>query len=184
MKILIAVSLCICSWQISFGQIGNPFKGEDVDTVYYMQLDSFYVTARPLKNYNYTKYENIVNKVYPYADSAVLYIQQLNQLKFEKRKDEKSYKKELEEKLRSTFEDKLKTFTRSQGEVLIDIIERNTNETMYNILKEHKSGSSAFWWNSLSKAYGYDLKDKYQPDNNPTLEKIIQDYETKHKKKE
>ncbi|HRF78231.1 MAG TPA: DUF4294 domain-containing protein, partial [Chitinophagales bacterium] len=94
------------------------------------------------------------------------------------------YKKELEEKLRSTFEDKLKTFTRSQGEVLIDIIERNTNESMYNILKEHKSGSSAFWWNSLSKAYGYDLKDKYRPDNNPTLEKIIQDYETKHKKKE
>ena len=72
--------------------------------------------------------------------------------------------------------------TRSQGEVLIDIIERNTNRSMYDILKEYKSGSSAFWWNSVSKAYGYDLKDKYNPDNNPTLEGIIQAYEKKHNK--
>lgn len=182
MKSIISSLLFLFSVQTVSAQIGNPFKGEEADTVYYMQLDSFTVTARPLKNYNYSKYENIVIKVYPYADSAVQYIRQLEQLKFEKRKDEKEYKKELEDKLRATFEDKLKNLTRSQGEVLIDIIERNTNRSMYDILKEYKSGSSAFWWNSVSKAYGYDLKDKYNPDNNPTLEGIIQAYEKKHNK--
>lgn len=169
--------------QIAEAQIGNPFKGEDnIDTIYYVQLDSFSIEARPLNNYNYSRYETIVKKVYPYADSAIMYIRQLDNLAFEKRKDEKAYKKELEDKLRATFEDKLKNLSRSQGEVLIDIIERNTERSMYTILKDYKSGSSAIFWNSLSKAYGYDLKDKYNPTNNPTLENIIQDYERTYKK--
>jgi Domain of unknown function (DUF4294) len=183
MKTILSIVFFLALLPISRAQIGSPFKGDDMDTVYFMQLDSFYVTARPLQNYNYSRYESIVKKVYPYADSAIMYIQQLDALAFEKRKDEKQYKKELEDKLRKTFEDKLKNLSRSQGEVLIDIIERNTNRSMYDILKEYKSGSSAFWWNSLSKAYGYDLKDKYNPNNNPTLEKIIAEYELTYRKK-
>lgn len=183
MKRFAIAIVAFLSLQQAFCQIGSPFKGDtDVDTLYYVQLDSFSIEARPLKNYNYSRYELIVNKVYPYADTAIMYIRALDQLAFEKRKDEKQYKKELEEKLRTTFEDKLKNLSRSQGEVLIDIIERNTNRSMYNILKDYKSGSSAFFWNSLSKAYGYDLKDKYEANNNPTLENIIEQYEKAHSK--
>ena len=84
--------------------------------------------------------------------------------------------------MRDNFEDKLKNLSRSQGEVLIDIIERNSGQTMYNILKDVKNGSSAFWWNNASKIYGYDLKEGYIAENNPTLENIIAEYEEKYKK--
>ena len=163
------------------------FKGEDdqTDTIFFVELDTFSVTARPLNNYNYSRYEMIVAKVYPYADTAVQLLHELNLATagMTKHRDEKKYKKELEDQLREKFENKLKNFSRSQGEVLIDIIERNSGQSMYEILKDVKSGGSAFWWNNLSKAYGYDLKDGYHPENNPTLENIITAYEVKHGKK-
>ncbi len=163
------------------------FKGDDeqTDTIFFVELDTFSVTARPLNNYNYTRYELIVAKVYPYADTAVQLLNELNLVTagMSKHRDEKKYKKELEDQLRDKFEDKLKNFSRSQGEVMIDIIERNSGQSMYEILKDVKSGGTAFWWNNLGKAYGYDLKDGYHPENNPTLENIIVAYEEKHGKK-
>lgn len=165
-------------------QIGSPFKGnEEADTIYFVELDSFTITARPLKNYNYNKYEAIVKRVYPYADTAVMTLKALQSQSFSGHHDEKQYKKELEDQLRKTFEAQLKKLTRTQGEVLIDIIERNTGSSMYNILKETKGATSAFWWNNLGKMYGYDLKDSYKPTNNPTLEEIIVQYEKKYKGK-
>lgn len=166
-----------------FSQIGDPFKGEETDTIYFVQLDSFSITARTLNNYNYSRYEAIVKKVYPYADTAIQTIKALESMQFDKRKDEKDYKKKLEDQLRSTFEQKLKNLSRTQGAVLIDIIERNTGKSMYTILKETKSSGSAFWWNNLSKVYGYDLKEGYDPKADPTLEEIIAAYEKKYKKK-
>lgn len=164
-------------------QVGDPFSDADMDTIYYMELDSFYVTTRPLHNYNYSRYESIVKKVYPIADTAVKLIQALEAAEFSNNRDEKQYKKQLEESLRVTFESKLKKLSRSQGEVLIDIIERNTGKPLYTILKDVKSGGTAFWWNNLGKMYGYDLKEGYVAENNPTLENIIRDYEAKYNKK-
>lgn len=181
MRKLLIVSILLISVQIGFSQIGNVFKGDEItDTIFFVELDTFSITARPLHNYNYSRYESIVNKVYPFADTAIVLLRELNALQFDKKRDEKKYKKELEDKLRESFEDKLKNLSRSQGEVLIDIIERNTGRTMYNILKDVKNGSTAFWWNNASKIYGYDLKEGYNPLNNPTLENIIADYEAKH----
>lgn len=167
-------------------QVGNVFKGENAeDTIYFVELDTFSISARPLKNYNYSKYEMIVAKVYPYADTAVNLYTELKKVTagMSKKKEEKQYEKELEEKLRTQFEEKLKNLSRSQGEVLIDIIERNTGQSMYAILKDVKNGGTAFWWQNLGKVYGYDLKDGYHAENNPSLEAIIQAYEERHKKK-
>ncbi len=183
MKGLVFLVILFFSVQNGFAQIGNVFKGDETnDTIFFVELDTFSITARPVHNYNYSRYETIVKKVYPYADTAVSLLKELNDLQFDKKRDEKKYKKELEDKLRDNFEDKLKNLSRSQGEVLIDIIERNSGQTMYNILKEVKSGSTAFWWNNASKIYGYDLKEGYHAENNPTLENIIADYEAKYKK--
>lgn len=168
----------------AYCQIGNIFKGDDAnDTIFLIELDSFSITARPLKNYNYSRYESIVKRVYPYADTAIMQFNKLKAMEFTSHHDEKKYKKELEDQLRDNFESTLKNFTRSQGAVMIDIIERNTGKSMYDILKDVKSGSTAFWWQNLGKVYGYDLKSGYDPEDDPTLEKIIADYELKYKKK-
>lgn len=179
--LLFTLLFCLTLPQVH-AQIGDPFKGEDMDTIYFVELDSFTISARPMKNYNYSRYEAIVKKVYPFADTAVQTIKALEAMEFSARRDEKQYKKQLEDALRTSFEEKLRNLSRTQGDVLIDIIERNTGRTMYDILKDVKSGSTAFWWNSLGKAYGYDLKEGYKAENNPTLEQIIADYEKRYKR--
>ena len=183
MKKIFGLFFALCYLHISNAQIGSIFKGDETDTIFLVELDTFSISARPLNNYNFLRYEGIVKKVYPYADTAIMYINELNKLAFDKKNDEKKYKKELEDKLRDNFEKTLKNLSKSQGEVLIDIIERNTGRTMYDILKDVKSGATAFWWQNLSKVYGYDLKDGYNPENDPTLENIIVEYEKKYKHK-
>ncbi len=183
MKKIFVLFLTLSYLQNSNAQVGSIFKGDETDTIFFVELDTFSITARPLNNYNFLRYEGIVKKVYPYADTAIIYLNELNTRDFGKKQVEKDYKKELEDKLRDNFENTLKSLSKSQGEVLIDIIERNTNRTMYDILKDVKSGATAFWWQNLSKIYGYDLKDGYDPENDPTLETIIAEYEKKYKNK-
>ncbi|MEZ5013459.1 MAG: DUF4294 domain-containing protein [Chitinophagales bacterium] len=121
---LILFGLLFCS-AIAEAQIGNIFKGdEESDTIFYFALDTFNLTARPYHNYNYTRYTNMVNRVYPYADTAIQTLRKLEAMQFDKKKNEKKYKKTLEDSLRNSFEETLKGLTRSQGAVMIEIIER------------------------------------------------------------
>lgn len=159
-------------------------KDKQEDTLYTYMLDTVTITDRSMKNYNYTRYRYIVGRVYPIADTAVYLLNELEKTtEAMKHHDEKKYKKELEDQLREKFEDRLKNMSRTEGAVLIELIERKTGRTMYDILKEVKSGSTAFWWQNLGKFYGYDLKDGYRAEANPLLETIIAEYEATHPSK-
>lgn len=150
------------------------------DTIYHLFLDTVTIEARNLKNYNFNRYEYIVRKVYPLADTATALFYEVNSETAKmKRRESKKYRKKMEKELKEKFEDRLKNMSRTEGLVLIKIIERNTGMSLYDLLKDVKSGSTAWWWNNLGKVYGYDLKRGYAPSDNPTLEIIIQEYETK-----
>ncbi len=151
------------------------------DTTYHITLDIVNIIERSLINYNYNRYERIVGKIYPIADTALQLLTQVEQAEGTmKKKEAKKYKKSLEKELKDKFEDRLKNMSRTEGTVLIEIIERNSGRTMYSILKDVQNGTTAFFWQNLSRVYGYDLKDGYEPESNPMLEAIISNYEDKH----
>lgn len=166
----------------SQAQIGIFKKKETpADTQYHVYLDTVNIEARSLRNYNFNRYAYIVAKMYPIADTAIMLMQEveLNTMDMKKR-ESKKYRKQLEKDLKEKFEDRLKNFSRTEGTVLIKIIERNTGRTMYDILRETKNKGTAIWWQSLGKFYGYNLQDGYSVDANPMLEIIIHEYEVKH----
>lgn len=177
------LGLCMTLFvQGSSAQIGI-FKKEkqQEDTLYHLFLDTVTIEARNLRNYNYNRYEYIVSKVYPLADTAVYLFHEVNKVSADmKRRESKRYRKKLEKELKENFEDRLKRLSRTEGLVLIKIIERNSELSLYDLLKDVKSGSTAWWWNNLGKMYGYDLKQGYRPEDNPMLEILITDYEMKH----
>ncbi len=186
MKITTVTTLLIILFShTSYSQIFKRDKSPDWgDTAIHINLDTVDISARSLKNYNYSRYKYLIDKVYPLADTAVYLLTEIESTtgSMNKKREQKKYKKELEKELKEKFEDRLKNMSRSEGFVLIELIERNTGRSMYSILKEVKSGNTAFWWNNLGKIYDYDLKDAYIPENNPMLEGLILDYEAKHKK--
>lgn len=107
-----------------------------------------------------------VLKVYPYAKLAS---EKLTALEKElegiksKRKRRKHVKK-MQKYLEEEFEEDLKKFTRTEGQILCKLIYRETDKTTYEIVKETRSGWTAFWWQTTAKWFDITLKAEYHPD--------------------
>jgi len=126
-------------------------------------------------------HRNVV-KVYPYAkvagDLINEYNRNLDQLETEAEKE--AYLDQCEKDLKAEFEGDLRKMTTSQGRVLIKLIDRETGQTSYELIKDLKSGFTAFMWQGVAKLFGTDLKDNYDPNVNETddmIEEIVLDVE-------
>ena len=62
------------------------------------------------------------------------------------------------------FSDQLKKLTKTEGRILIKLVHRQTGQTMYDLIKEYRSGWKAFWYNSTASMFRLSLKDEYEPD--------------------
>ncbi|MEM9051637.1 MAG: DUF4294 domain-containing protein [Bacteroidota bacterium] len=126
-------------------------------------------------------HRNVV-KVYPYAkvagDLINEYNRNLDQLETEAERD--AYLDQCEKDLKAEFEGDLRKMTTSQGRVLIKLIDRETGQTSYELIKDLKSGFTAFMWQGVAKLFGTNLKDNYDPNENETddmIEEIVLDIE-------
>lgn len=104
-------------------------------------------------------------KVYPYAKIAADRLTMLNatMAKLKTDKEKKKYAKIVEKFLEDEFEDRLKKLTRKEGQILVKLIYRQTGETTFDLIKEHKSGWKAFWSNRIAKVFNINIKEKYSP---------------------
>jgi hypothetical protein len=106
-----------------------------------------------------------VLKVYPYAKIASdrLVMLNLTMSKLKTDKEKKKYSKIVEKYLQDEFEGQLKKLTRREGQILMKLIYRQTGQSTFDLVKEHKSGWKAFWYSKIGKAFNIDIKVKYAP---------------------
>lgn len=111
-------------------------------------------------------------KVYPYAKLAAERLVELNDslTKIKKKRHKKKYTKEVQKYIEGEFSDKLKKLTRTEGQILIKLIYRQTGITAFNLVKELRSGWRAFWYNTTAKAFKISIKEEFHP------EEIHEDY--------
>ncbi|WP_338378625.1 DUF4294 domain-containing protein [uncultured Flavobacterium sp.] len=106
-----------------------------------------------------------VYKTYPYAKIAseklVAMNEMMSTLKTEKEK--KKYFKIVENYLTNEFEAKLKKLSRKDGQILVKLINRQTGNTTFELIKDFKSGWKAFWSNNTAKLFDINLKTEYKP---------------------
>lgn len=124
----------------------------------------------------YIRLRNSVIKVLPYARLASTKLKEINDhrvtLKTEREKNK--YTKEEEHKLKKQFEAELKNLTISQGKILIKLIDRETGNTSYELVKELRGSLQAFFWQSLARVFGSNLKTEYDSVNtDKAIEAII-----------
>ncbi len=127
-------------------------------------------------------FRNVV-KTYPYAKVAGELITEYNHnlAELETQAERDAYLDQCEEDLKAEFDGDLRKMTMSQGKVLIKLIDRETGRTSYELIKDLKSGFTAFMWQGVAKLFGNDLKSNYDPENNETdeiIEEIVQLIET------
>ncbi|MFA7617287.1 MAG: DUF4294 domain-containing protein [Weeksellaceae bacterium] len=106
-----------------------------------------------------------VRDVWPFVKVAV---EEYNSIQdtskyFSNNRDRKRYIKERQQILADQFEDRLKNLTLSRGQILIKLINRETDKTAYEIIKELRGGVNAFLWNSTGGAFNLDLKTEFDP---------------------
>ncbi len=106
-----------------------------------------------------------VYKVYPYAKIAAerLTLLNANMAKLKTEKEKKKYAKIVEKYLEDEFEGRLKKLSRKDGQILVKLIHRQTGESTFDLIKEHKSGWKAFWSNRMAKLFNIDIKRTYSP---------------------
>jgi len=109
--------------------------------------------------------QNRVYKVYPYARTASERLTMLNKnmAALKTNKEKKKYFKIVENYMESEFEAQLKKLSRKQGQILVKLVHRQTGNTTFDLIKDLKSGWTAFWYNNTGKVFDIDIKRKYQP---------------------
>lgn len=111
-------------------------------------------------------------KVYPYAKLASERLVELNDslTKIKKMRHQKKYTKKVQKYIEGEFSAELKKLTRTEGQILVKLIHRQTGATAFDLVKELRSGWRAFWYNTTAKAFKISLKEEYRP------EEVHEDY--------
>jgi hypothetical protein len=126
----------------------------------------------------YMRYRRYATDVLPYAiESIKLYRQYQNGTEGLRRGQAKRYAKQLQKGAKEDFTDPLKDLSRTQGRILVKMIERYLNTPMYDVLKNVRGGFTATKWQTIGKLYGYDLKEGYTPGQDKILDMILGDFE-------
>ncbi len=117
------------------------------------------------RKYNARLIRNI-KKVYPFAKLAGIKLRQYDILlsKVKTDKERKQLMKKAEKEIKDQYGESLKNLTFSQGKILIKLIDRETQNTSYDIVKDLRGNFTAFFYQAFARLWGYNLKTKYNPE--------------------
>lgn len=85
---------------------------------------------------------------------------------FPTKKEREAYLKRMEKSLFDQYKPVLKKFSRRQARVLVKLIQRETNQTGYEILKAFLGSFRATFWQGFGKLFGVSLKGEFHPEKN------------------
>lgn len=130
-------------------------------------------------------------KVYPYAklaaDRLVTMKERLETI--EDKRQKRIYTRRIQKYIEEEFSKELKEFTRSEGQILVKLIHRQTGNTAYNLVKELRTGFRAFRYNITAGLFDISLKEEFRPFENKEdyhiediLERAFQNYELERQK--
>lgn len=164
-------------------QISNflPYVVQNGDTIYYDNIRPSYVYVGKKKGKQWRKYYKLVHnfsKVYPYALLAKEIMEETDST-FEAdnmgRRAKQKHVDKLQKKLFKAYEKPLRRLTISQGQLMLRLIDRETGEPPYELIKQYKSTVAAGFWQGVGKLFGADLKKKYDPEGiDKQTEELVQ----------
>ena len=176
MRLFFFLIIFITTCQNIFSQDENNstyFKFEG-DSIYKKEIDlNEVVIYNPVEFLNnkerldYFVLKRKVLKVYPYAKMASERLKKLNSRldKIKSKRKRKKYTRMLEKFLQDELTAELRRLTRTEGQILVKLIYRETGSTAFSLVRELRNGFKAFTYNTIAKVFKISLKEKYDPLN-------------------
>ena len=131
---------------------------------------------RPFKNSEQIRKYLILKrktiKVYPYSVMASKRLKSLNNrlLIIKTKRERRRYIRMVQKFLEDELTPELSKLTKSEGQILIKLIYRQTGITTYNLVKNLRNGVKAFLYNTTARFFDLNLKTEFNP------EIILDDY--------
>jgi hypothetical protein len=152
---------------------GDTIESKTLSNIWlYAQLSEEQMNARA----KYNRLRNAVYVTYPYARRAGAVLNDINaklvgvQGKTERKKIILSREKEL----RKEFTDPLTKLSVYQGKVLMKLINRESGNNCYEIIKEYKGSLSARLYQTVAFFFSSNLKQPYDPSgDDAVIENIV-----------
>lgn len=165
------------------GQVVTALITEDNDTLLIADLEDVQVTS-PRKFQNsedyrrYMKYRRYAAIVYPYAVEAVRVYRDIEEnTEGVKKGKRRKYIRKKKKELKDEFKEPLAKLTKTQGFLLIKMVEKELEVVMYDLIQDTRGGLNAFTWNLLGNLNGFSLKEGYIRGQDPILDMVLDDYD-------
>ncbi|MBM3404878.1 MAG: DUF4294 domain-containing protein [Bacteroidetes bacterium] len=140
------------------------------DTIPMVQLEEVVVypplafnSAREAKRFD--RLTRNVKRVYPYAKMAGVKFRELEAvwLSASSEKEKRQIMRKVEDELKAQYGNELEKLSFNQGKILLKLVDRETGNSSFEIVKELRGAFAAFFWQTFASIFGYDLKVRYDP---------------------
>ena len=183
------IVLCWMATQSSIAQTGQYdtlnvlatiYQG---DTVILSTLPNFYIYAAltdeqkaALAKYN--RLRNALYVTYPYARKAGIVMNDINRhlQDITEKQSRKQYIHTRERELKKEFTTPLTNLSVYQGKILMKLINRETGNNCYEIIKEYQGGLTARVYQTIAFFFSSNLKQPYYPEGEDlVIERIVKE---------
>ena len=160
----------------------NAYIDAKGDTIIYVELREIEIKAprtfASADDYKrWERYKRLAPTVVPYAQKAVKTYRLIEaSTRDGSNRDRKKFIKSLEEGMESQLRDQLKNLSKTQGFLMIEMVEKELHMSFFDLVKDVKGPFTAFYWNQFGKMYDYHLKDAYIRGNDPILDSVLDQY--------
>ena len=142
------------------------------DTILWIELRPVYV-YKPIKfknkrqEKNYGRLVRNVKKTLPIAKEikGIIIETALKLDSMPSERERKRYVKQMEKHLKDTYTPRMKKLTFSQGKLLIKLVDRECNQTSYQLVKSFMGSFKAGFYQTFAALFGASLKKEYDPEH-------------------
>jgi len=187
--------------KITFSMIGYKsvtFTYSEIPKMVYLEKELIPIASISVLGKNkkskkrYSRLEKNVRKVYPYAikisDLLIDYYSIIDSLEqysgLNKYQKKRRIFSKIEDELISKYGYSIKKLKKSQGRILIRLVDRETNRTSFEVIKDFRNIFSAGFWQLTARVFGHNLLSVYNPNNGEDrmIEYIINKIENEKRK--
>jgi Domain of unknown function (DUF4294) len=141
------------------------YNGDTIEakTMYMVTIVGKISNANQASRAKWTRLRNAIIVTYPYAVKSGVILNEMNAklAGITNKSERKAYIKTREKDLKREFTDPLSNLSVYQGKVLMKLINRQTGNNCYEIIKEYKGGLTARFYQTVAFFFNSSLKQPY-----------------------
>jgi hypothetical protein len=145
-----------------------------------IEIKEVQIHVRPTRaqRREFREYDRLVSnikRVYPYAVLVRSKLREVNEhMKgIEGERERKKYLKEVEKDVFKEYQADIEDMTITQGRLLIKLIDRETQNTSFDLIRDYRGKLSAAFWQGIARIFGTNLKEQYDPYGEDSLIELI-----------